>query len=64
MRFDSVLLLVLMFLKIIFLVPLVYEQLGVWHAMSALLVCLGGYGVIIYCGENECRSVQGGMAIS
>ena len=60
MRGDSVLLLVFMVLKLITVVPMAFESMGVGYAMLFCLFTMAGYGALVYLTKKQSRI--GGMA--
>ncbi len=55
MRIDSGLLFVLMVLKLVSVVPMVYQQYGAGVGASVLLAVVVLYSVLIYFCETEVR---------
>lgn len=55
LSFPSVLLVLLMLLKLAFVVPMVTEQHGAEWGLVCLLICIVGYGSLIFLEETSVR---------
>lgn len=52
---STILLVLLMILKLVFVVPMVTDQHGPEWGLLCLVVCLVGYGSLIYLEETSVR---------
>lgn len=58
MSISSILLVVLMLVKLVFVIPLATELHGLEWGMICALVCWLGYGSLVYLEETSVRSVN------